>query len=146
VESEWATANAPDQRVALARALAATPPGWMTDLALQELASDRCAPVRRAALHAVRAHLPRNPEAYAPLVAACSVDPDRGVRKSARRALRSEEARNAEPSWQPSPTALRESRKRFRRALRQSMRASAHPRAYGVGVFDAAAGRVLLMG
>jgi hypothetical protein len=81
-----------------------------------------------------------------PVVAACSVDPDRGVRKSARRALRSEEARAADPSCQPSPTAVRESRKRFRRALRQSMRASAHPRTYGVGVLDAAAGRVLLMG
>jgi HEAT repeat protein len=145
VESGWATAALADERVALARALGASSPGWMTDLALMQLASDARVPVRRAALHSVRAQLRRNPEAYLPLVAARSADPDRGVRKSARRALCSEEARSLDPSYQPSPTALRESRKRFQRALRQSMRASDHPRAYGIGVLDAE-GRVLLMG
>ncbi len=146
VESDWATAGAPHQRVALARALGSTAPDWMTDLALLELANDDRVSVRRAALHAVRAHLRRNPEAYLPLVAARSADPDRRVRKSARRALCSEEARHLDPSYQVSPTALREGRKRFRRALRESMHAGARARACGVGVIDRAAGCVLLMG
>lgn len=148
VESDWATARTAHERVTLARALAASAPDWMTDLTLLELASDPRPSVRRAALHAVRAQLCRNPDAYVSLAAARSADPDRRVRKSARRALRSEQARALSPAYQPSPAAVRESRKRFRRALRASTHAGApaHARGYGVGVVDGAAGGVLLLG
>jgi hypothetical protein len=119
VESAWATSGATDERVALARALGMVAPDWLTDLVLAELAADAQAPVRRAALHAARAQLARNPAPYIQLAVAHSADPDRRVRKTSRQLLRRAEGSGALLSMRPSPGALRESRKRLRRALRE---------------------------
>jgi hypothetical protein len=119
VESAWATADAADERVALARALGMVSPNWLTDLVLSELAADARAPVRRAALHAARAQLAQNPAPYVQLAVAHSADPDRGVRKSSRQLLRRAEANGALLSMRLSPGALRDSRKRLRRAMRE---------------------------
>jgi HEAT repeat protein len=118
VESAWATAEAPDERVALARALGMAAPDWLTDFALVELAADARAPVRRAAVQAAGIQLGQNPETYVRLAAARSGDPDRRVRKLARHALRRAEATGWLAALRPSPLAMRESRKRFRRAMR----------------------------
>jgi hypothetical protein len=117
VESDWATAPASDERVALARALGMTTPDWLTDLALTELAGDGRAPVRRAALFAATRQLAQNPEAYVRLAAGHASDADRRVRKAARHALRQTAARVWLAALRPSSSALRESRKRFRRAM-----------------------------
>jgi hypothetical protein len=119
VESAWATADAADERVALARALGLVAPDWLTDMVLSELAADAHAPVRRAALHAARALLAHHPAPYIQLAVAHSADPDRRVRKSSRQLLRRAEASGLLMSMRPSPGALRESRKRLRRALRE---------------------------
>jgi hypothetical protein len=125
VESTWATADAADERVALARALGMASPDWLTDLVLSELAADAHTPVRRAALHAARAQLARNPAAYVQIAIAHSADPDRRVRKSSRQLLRRAEASGPLLAMRPSPGALRESRKRWRRALREPRHDSA---------------------
>jgi HEAT repeat protein len=118
VESEWVTRGTTDERVALARALGMSAPDWLTDLALVELAADGRATVRRAALLAAGLQLGRNPNVYVRLATRYVTDPDRSVRKAARQALRRPEARGWLASLRPSPQALRESRKRFRRAMR----------------------------
>jgi HEAT repeat protein len=118
VESEWVTRGATDERVALARALGMSAPDWLTDLALVELAADAQASVRRAAVFAAGVHLERNPNVYMRLAVRHIADPNRRVRKAARHALRRAEARGWLGALRPSAGALRESRKRFRRAMR----------------------------
>jgi hypothetical protein len=118
VASEWATSKSADARVALAVALGSATPDWLTDLVLGELATDREARVRRAALVAAREQLGSSPEAYVNVAAARVADPDRRVRKSARHVLRRAEPSGWVANWRPAPSAQRESRKRYRRALR----------------------------
>lgn len=123
VEARWATSPAADERVALARALGLAAPDWLTDLALAELAADARASVRRAAIYAARAQLGRDPAAYVRLAAARSADPNRSVRKAARRLLRRAEASAPIQALRPSPHSRRESRHRLRRALRATRHA-----------------------
>jgi hypothetical protein len=118
VESDWATSRSADARVALALALGNTTADWLTDLALGELAGDADPRVRRAALEAAREQLATSPGTYVALAAEHVADPDRRVRKSARHVLQRAELRGWAGEWRPTPTALRESRKRFRRAQR----------------------------
>jgi hypothetical protein len=132
VESAWATARAADERVTLARALGVAAPDWLTDLVLSELAADASPAVRRAALQAARAQLARNPAPYVQLAIAHSADPDRRVRKSSRQLLRRAEASGPLASMRPSPGALRASRKRLRRALREPRHSVARARAWAL--------------
>jgi hypothetical protein len=118
VESDWATSRSADARAALALALGKATPDWLTDLALGELAGDADPRVRRAALEAAREQLATSPGAYVALAAEHVADPDRRVRKSARHVLSRAEPRGWAAPWQPTPTALRESRQRWRRAQR----------------------------
>jgi hypothetical protein len=118
VESDWATSRSADARVALALALGSTTPDWLTDLALGELAGDPDPRVRRAALEAAREQLATSPAAYVALAAEHVADPDPRVRKSARHVLMRAEPRGWVAQWRPTPIALRESRKRYRRAQR----------------------------
>jgi hypothetical protein len=120
VESDWTTAATMRERVALARAIGMSAPDWLTEFALLELAADPRLPVRRAALEAARQQIARNPAAYVQLAAAHSGDRDRRVRKAARRALHQIEVQPKLGALRPSTTAVRESRKRFRRALHDS--------------------------
>ncbi len=120
VESEWAAASAQGERVALGLALGEAKPSWLTDLALEELASDPSGRVRWAALRAAEAHLHLDPAAYVRLALAHIGDPDRHVRKSARRLLRRAERSGYEPA-----SLGRKARRAERQRARQAMRASA---------------------
>jgi HEAT repeat protein len=118
IESQWATARAAEERVVLAHALARSTPDWLTDLAIAELASDPEACVRRAALSAVELQLDNNPRVYVSLAAAHLADADRGVRKRARHILRRAEPAGWVSTLKPGPAHVRESKRRFRRAMR----------------------------
>jgi hypothetical protein len=118
VESDWATSRSADARIALALALGKATPDWLTDLALGELAGDADPRVRRAALEAAREQLATSPGAYVAVAAEHVADPDRRVRKSARRVLRLAERRGWAAQCRPTPIAQRESRRRYRRAQR----------------------------
>jgi len=124
VESDWTTARAATERITLARALGASTPDWMTDLALAELATDARARVRRAAVDAARSKLESNPGAYVQLAAERLADPDRHVRKSARQLLRQAEPAGWTAGLRSPAQVLRDSRKRFRRAMHASGHAS----------------------
>ena len=127
VESDWTTTRSATERATLARALGAAKPDWMTDLALAELATDARPGVRRAAVDAARQKLESNPSAYVQLAAERTGDPDRHVRKSARQLLRQAEPAGWTSGLRPPAQVLRESRKRFR----QAMRLGAHPQRLG---------------
>jgi hypothetical protein len=118
VESDWATARAATERATLARALGTSTPDWMTDLALAELATDKRARVRRAAMDAARNKLGSAPSAYVQLAAERLTDPDRNVRKSARQLLRQAEPAGWTAGLRPPAKVQRDSRKRFRQAMR----------------------------
>ena len=126
VESGWLHAPDEDERVAFALALGHAAPDFLTDLALHELGRDHRPRVRRAALASVRALLPLQPEPYVRLAVAHLADPDRRTRKLARAALRSAEPRPEIAALRASPAELRESRHRFRRALRGEPRPVSH--------------------
>jgi HEAT repeat protein len=85
--SEWSTSTDPDRRVAIARALCAQCPMFVTDLAIEQLASDPNAEVRAAALEAAAAHFVEAPTVYAAIAQSRSLDEDEGVRHAARRLL-----------------------------------------------------------
>jgi len=125
IESRWARAPREDERVAFALALGHVRPDFLTDLALQELSSDPRPRVRRAALATARELLPLQPDAYVRIAAARLDDLDRRTRKLARSALRSAQRSPEVAALRPSPEQMRESRRRYRRALRGNDPASA---------------------
>jgi hypothetical protein len=118
VESGWARAESEDERVAFALALGHATPDFLTDLALSELVNDHRPRVRRAALASARALSARGGEPYLGLVVARLDDQDRRARKLARAALRDAPGRPEVAALRPSPERQRESRHRYRRALR----------------------------
>lgn len=118
VESGWARAQSEDERVAFALALGHAAPDFLTDLALSELACDHRPRVRRAALASARSLSAHAPEPYLRLAAARLDDQDRRTRKRARAALLAAPERPEVTALRPSPEQLRESRHRYRRALR----------------------------
>jgi HEAT repeat protein len=84
----WAVAEATPERVAAAVALRSHVPVLASDLVLEQLALDRDATVRQAALDAITTRLHENPELYRRLVRDLSRDDDRGVQARALSALR----------------------------------------------------------
>ncbi|HMI92551.1 MAG TPA: HEAT repeat domain-containing protein [Polyangiales bacterium] len=85
--SAWSTSSDLHRRTAIARALCAQCPMFVTDLAIEQLASDESAEVRSAALDAAAAHFAEAPSIYAAIAQARSLDEDEGVRHAARRLL-----------------------------------------------------------
>lgn len=118
IESQWATATASEQRQVAALALGQSSPDWLTDLAIGELARDRDARVRRAALGAAQRQLDSHPGAYVQLAVTRLSDPDRQVRHAARKLLRHAEPAGWASTLKSTPTRQRESKRRLRRALR----------------------------
>jgi len=118
IESQWATATASEQRQVAALAIGQSSPDWLTDLVIAELARDRDARVRRAALEAAQRQLDSQPGAYVELAATRLGDPDRQVRTAARKLLRRAEPAGWVSALKSAPARQRESKRRLRRALR----------------------------
>jgi HEAT repeat protein len=79
----WALSDDVDERLALARALTWSTPVFVADLVLEQLAGDRSAAVRGAALAAVARHFHENSAAYSHIVSQCLDDADTNVRRLA---------------------------------------------------------------
>ena len=108
------------RRVAFALAVGHAAPDFLTDLSLSELAGDHRPRVRRAALASARSLSAHAPEPYLRLAVARLDDPDRRTRERARAALRAAPDRPEVTALRPSLEQLRESRHRYRRALRDT--------------------------
>jgi hypothetical protein len=120
LESAWSRAPSEDERVAFALALGHSAPDFLTDLTLSELAADHRPRVRRAALASARSLSAQAPEPFLRLAVARLDDQDRRTRKRARAALRAAPERPEVAQLRSSPEQLRESRHRYRRAVRDT--------------------------
>ncbi|HVJ19053.1 MAG TPA: hypothetical protein VM686_26720 [Polyangiaceae bacterium] len=83
----FAVADAPAERLALARALSSHVPVLVADLALEQLANDDEPEIRAAAVRAALQRIDEAPATYRRLAAERIADPDRNVRRAAKRLL-----------------------------------------------------------
>lgn len=85
--AEWCTSTTTRDRAAIAAALRAMTPVFIGDLAIELLARDPDARVRHLALRAAAQRVHEAPRRYAHLAISAASDPERRVRRSARRLL-----------------------------------------------------------
>lgn len=83
----WTVAERDAERLAIARALSSSVPVLVADLAIRELAADTGPEIRAAAIRAALQRFAEDPAGYRALAEERIADPDRGVRRAARRLL-----------------------------------------------------------
>jgi HEAT repeat protein len=87
IVGRWTLSPRASERAAIARALQTRTPVFVSDLALEELASDPAPDVRASAARAMARRIHEAPAAYARTLTRLSVDPDVRVERTARRLL-----------------------------------------------------------
>lgn len=98
---KWTVSEGSEERAAVAKALSSATPLLVTDMAVEQLASDADAHVRRGAIRAAAFHFDENPELYRQIALSLVSDTNREVRRVARRLL----ARPVSPSPAPESEA-----------------------------------------
>jgi hypothetical protein len=83
----WTVEDASAERMAIARALSSQVPVLVADLALEQLSNDADPEIRAAALRAAQQRFGEDPRTYRRLAEERTTDPDRAVRRAARRLL-----------------------------------------------------------